>query len=611
MSRASTEEESFDSLYRSTRRAVLLSTLALSGDLPAARAAVQDTYADAWRHRRTVTTLEAPLAWLRPRAWRRAQRRARRRHALRPRHRLSGVPPEQREVLAGLRRLTVPQRRAVLLRELSGLSTAEAAAEVDVPTATLDRHHREGCDALAAGLEVHAPDLPGRLQSLDRLLDDVVLPRGSRLRRADRNRRRRHAVTTAVAATVLTVGAGALASHPEDTGAEELGVAPSAPSPSVDPTATMPTADDLLYAEQLSRFGPTRTWHTVETGNNTSGDGLNTLCQQQRFADPRGYSALVRSFRADGAPERRAVQTVEISRSPRAAARAFRTTVGWYAGCQLARLQVRDAYHVDHVGDEADVLTLRVGRSPVRTVSVAVARAGSVTTSTVGTSAGGSPPSVREVTRSLGEAVEKLCARTGSPGCVGRPALRAVPPPPTGDERGLLAVADLPPVGRIDHPWVGTRATTPAQNPAATSCDRARFARSGAAARRSRTFLVPQASVPARFGLAETYGRFRSRRMAAAFLRTVRARVAGCERRELATKVTAGRTLHPPRADASTWVLNTEVARNERVRFRLGFVRVGRQVAQVTFAPTTGADMSDADFDRLVVRAGERLRELP
>ena len=596
MSRASADEEGFDALYRSTRRALLLSTLAVSGDLPAARAAVSDTYAAAWRHRRTVMSLDAPLAWLRPRAW----RRARRRRALRPWHRLSGLPAEQRAVLAALRGLPAAQRRAVVLHDVGGVAPAQAASELGVPAATAARDRAAGRDALG--------DLTDHLRGLDRLLDGVTQPRASRVRRAGRERCRRHLVASAAAAAVLTVGVGALASHPEDTSAQEMGLVPSSPSPTAGGAATMPTADDLLYAEQLTRFGPTRTWRTTRTTNNTTGDGLNTVCQRQRFADPRGYSALVRTFRAEGTPQRSAVQTVEVSRSPAAAARAFRTTVGWYAGCRVGRLQILDAYHVDHVGDQADVLTLRVGRDPAGTVSVAVARAGLVTTSTVSTSAGGAPPPVQEVTRSLGEAVEKLCARTGSPGCVSRPTLRAVPPPPTGGERGLLAVADLPPVGRIDDPWVGTHPTTPAQNPAATSCDRARFA--GALARRSRTFLVPQAAVPVRFGLTETYARFPTAHAAAADLATVRRDVAGCEKRDLATRVTGGRTLRAAGADGSTWVLTTEVAKGEKVRFRIGFVRVGRQVAEVTFAPTSSDDVSDGDFDRLVLRAGERLREL-
>jgi DNA-directed RNA polymerase specialized sigma24 family protein len=604
MPHESADEESFDSLYRSTRRALLLQTYALTGDLPVARAAVRAAYVSAWRHWRTVSTLEDPTTWLRTRAW----RHTRRRRTVGARRRTATPSPEQRAVLDALGHLPSGGRRALVLVDLAGLDHDRAASELgeDPEQAGVVTARRR----VAEHLGVPVGDVAGRLKGLDALLDDVTQPRSTMLRRAVRSRRRTQLVVAAVVATLVVVGIGAFATHPEGTSAEELGlVRPSGPA-RTDGSAMMPTSEDLLYAEQMSRFGPTRTWHTARTGNNTTGNGINTVCQEARFADPSGYAALVRSFRASGKPARRAVQTVEVSRSRKAAARAFRTTVGWYAGCQVARLQVVDAYHVDHVGDQADVLTLRVGRTPARTISVAVARAGSVTTSTVGTSAGGAPPPVREVTRSLGEAVEKLCARTGSPGCVGTPTFRAVPPPPTGDERGLLATADLPPVGRIDDPWVGTDPVSPTRNPAATTCDRASFSGAGAAQRRSRTFLVPQADVPTRFGLTETSGRFRTPRAAARFLADVRRRVSGCEKRDLATSLDSASTHRTHRTDRSTWALTTEVSETEKVRFRVGFVQVGRRVAQLTFAPTSSDDMTERSFDALVVRAGERLRQL-
>ena len=46
------------------------------------------------------------------------------------------------------------------------------------------------------------------------------------------------------------------------------------------------------------------------------------------------------------------------------------------------------------------------------------------------------------------------------------------------------------------------------------------------------------------------------------------------------------------------------------MRFRVGFVRVGRTVAQVTFAPAPADDMSESGFRSLLVRSGDRLREL-
>lgn len=177
----------------------------------------------------------------------------------------------------------------------------------------------------------------------------------------------------------------------------------------------------------------------------------------------------------------------------------------------------------------------------------------------------------------------------------------------------MLAVADLPPVGRIDEPWVGTKSHAAGRsNPAATVCDRTSFARAGAQQARSRTFLIPGARLPSRFGLSETYGVFRTPKAAGEFLNGVRRKLARCEDENLATQVRYPRTINRQGSgmSISTWNLETEVSERETVRFRLGFVRVGNKVAQVTFAPTDRNDVASRDFVDLVNRAGDRLREL-
>jgi hypothetical protein len=86
--------------------------------------------------------------------------------------------------------------------------------------------------------------------------------------------------------------------------------------------------------------------------------------------------------------------------------------------------------------------------------------------------------------------------------------------------------------------------------------------------------------------------------------------VARCEDRDLSTTVHAAHSDRSASTDASTWELSTAVTAKETVRFRLGFVRVGATVAELTFAPAPHDDMSDQDFRELVARAGDRLREL-
>ena len=46
------------------------------------------------------------------------------------------------------------------------------------------------------------------------------------------------------------------------------------------------------------------------------------------------------------------------------------------------------------------------------------------------------------------------------------------------------------------------------------------------------------------------------------------------------------------------------------MRFRVGFVRMGRTVAQVSFVSAPRDDITAARFQALVVRAGDRLHEL-
>ncbi len=602
-------EESFDAFYRSTRRRVLHQAFALTGDLSAAQSAVRDAYVAAWHHWRKVERVEDQESWVRPHAWQLAQRR----HAGRIWHRNKGISPEHAAILDGLAKLTGARRRTLLLVQLAGVPLDQAARELGVTREVAERTLQAATSGLAVALDSDAVRLRAALLSLDGALDHVSLPRASIIRRAGRKRRQAHTLVATVAATAIAVASGAVAYQPPPGQHRTLSdVLPQQrPTPDKELGTELPTADNLLDQDQIRRLGMNKEWRVTKTHNNTSGDGINTICQQDRFADPDGLSAVVRSFEAKGKTPRDAVQTVEVSATAEQAQEGFDTTLGWYAGCQLGRLQLLDAYKVDNIGDEAGVLTMRVWKKPVTTYSVAVARIGAVTTSTVGRTVGAAPPPPEQITQSLADSVAMLCARSGSEGCAKQPEYRVVPPPPSGEGKGILAVPDLPPVGRIDEPWVGTDIPA-APNPSRTTCDKAEFVRSGAVDTRARVYLIPQAKVPKRFGLSETYGVFENGKQARRFLEGVRAMVAKCEDRDLATTVSnAGRgKVERSGAVWSTWDLRTEVTERRVVHFRVGFIRVGRHVADLLFVSAPHDDMTTAAFRALVVRAGDRLLEL-
>ena len=433
---------------------------------------------------------------------------------------------------------------------------------------------------------------------------------------ARRRLRWRHLVTVPVVVTVVVVLTGVLARNgtagPRPGRGTPTASAgrPAASAGTTPSSAPALTADDLLPRTDLRRLGP-GPWRVAGTDTAPPGAGPGSACRQGRVADPAALSALVRTFRSASRPARVAQQSVEVSSSPRRAVAAYRATLGWFAGCRAARIQLLDAHPVDGVGDRAEVLTLRWWRRPATTLGVAVARVGAVTTSTVTavSAAGGPRPRPAAQALALAGSVARLCPVAGAPRCPHHPVLREGPLPSDGSGSRLLAAVDLPPVGAVDRPWVGTRPVAVHVDRPTTSCDRVGLVSAGARSGQTRTFLVPGAGLPPRFGLTETYGGFPTGRAAARFVTALRASVTGCEKRDPATRVGPERRL-PDRSaavDGSAWDLSTSLSATRTVRFRLGVVRVGRRVARLTFTPATGGDLSTAAFDALLRRAGERL----
>lgn len=604
------QEAVFDDLYRASRFDVLLQTFLLTGDLTAATSAVKDAYAITWQHWPKVLKRQAkgedPLSYLRPLAWRLAQRR----HTGRIWHRNKGLGEEHKEVLDAVHRLGASHRRVVLLVEVAGLEPADAARELAM---THDSAQRRLDEARSELVDALGPAYLERLLGMAGPAAAVRLPRPTVLLRAGRERRRVQTVIAVLGAVALTVGVGAAAREPgleRASAVHQVRPGGDAVGAELPDGVELTTPSQLLQPYQLTDLAPSQTWQVERTDTNTRGDGINSICQQARFADPRGLAALVRTFTTTTKPTQSLLQSVEISRTDEAAASAYEATVGWFAGCQAARVQMVGAHSVAGVGDQAELLQIRVAEGSVSTYHVGVARVGEITTTLVARTVGRLQPEARIVAAALSEALEQLCPED-RPGCAGSPTLTAAPPPLSGEEPGFVATVDLPPVGRISDPWVGVDSVDALSTAdAPTRCDRASFGRAGATRARSRTFLIPDAEVPETFGLTETYGVFASVKAAQRFLREARGRVAGCEERDLTAEVTAEKRETTRGHDLSAWRFETQISDTTSVAFRVGFVRVGKVVARLTFVPTSKDDMDPATFEALVRRAGERLREL-
>ena len=160
----------------------------------------------------------------------------------------------------------------------------------------------------------------------------------------------------------------------------------------------------LLTLPQVQQLAPREPWRLVGTTDNTDGTGINSVCQATRFADPRGKGTLVRTFTTTSAPRTRRsmVQTVEISRSPEASAQ--RRTGPRSAGSPAAARRGSSCSTptgCSGLGEEAQMLKLRIPNAVRRTYVVGLARTGSLTVSTVSETLGGSPVAVDRAVNTL------------------------------------------------------------------------------------------------------------------------------------------------------------------------------------------------------------------
>jgi RNA polymerase sigma-70 factor, ECF subfamily len=152
----SRDTENFNTFYRGTNRRLLHQMYAMTGNIDDAMDCVQEAYARAWQHWRTVRHVADPDAWIRTVAWRiAANRRRKMRNGARAFAR-SGIPEHAQPpsidhiaLVSALREISDEQRRAIVLHYLVGMSVLEIAEEVGAPTGTVKARLARGRTALA------------------------------------------------------------------------------------------------------------------------------------------------------------------------------------------------------------------------------------------------------------------------------------------------------------------------------------------------------------------------------------------------------------------------------------------------------------------------------
>ncbi|MDQ4052851.1 MAG: hypothetical protein M3237_09135 [Actinomycetota bacterium] len=607
----------FDTFYKDARERLLLQTYALTGDLAASRAAVRDSFIVAWHHWRKISALDDPEEWVRPHAWRHAQRR----HTARLWHRDKNIDAEVKATLDALGKLPITQRRALLLTQLATVTMPEMAREIGLPQEDAERELQAATSQFSLLRNLPTSEVRSVFEPLLAVVTAARWPRGSIIRRAGSARRRTHTTVGAVAALAAVLVTGSMVT-------DAAGVRPTLdrdPPPAAadhgslrTDTSVSLTKDAMIGETDVTKAVGGRGWK-VTTDDNAEGTGLVIPCQQDRYADQGGSAALVRSFESKDlkrGPTRSAVQATELSASPRAARRAFTTTLGWYAGCMEERTQLVSTRRVTSVGDQAMLVVLRDWEDPLTTMTVGIARTGQFTTTTATMVGDAARPNVDGHTQLLASAVSALCTLPEGGECSGGARARQVAPLPVGKAPAMLSELDLPPVPGVDRPWVGTDPERATNNLAQTRCDNAtfsgRFDEAEFAANWTRTFLIPEAKLPDEFGLTETVGTLPERR-ARAFVEMVRQRLGSCEAEDdgLGTEVDQVADFDDAKTSLSAWRVSIEVTDSRSVNYTMAIMRRGTALAQLSFVSAPKAEMTNDAFVDLAYRALARLVELP
>lgn len=140
-------ERQFEELFARVGRPLMAQALVLTGSVQAAEDLVQETLSRAWQNFSHLRELDYPEAWCRRvldnlavDRWRRIGRDQRSQVGRGAPTELAADGPlsaEHLDVITALRRLPEPQRRALVLDAVVGLTTKEIALEMDASEGTV------------------------------------------------------------------------------------------------------------------------------------------------------------------------------------------------------------------------------------------------------------------------------------------------------------------------------------------------------------------------------------------------------------------------------------------------------------------------------------------
>lgn len=369
-------------------------------------------------------------------------------------------------------------------------------------------------------------------------------------------------------------------------------------------SATQPLADpSFLLAATGAKPLSAGSWTVSTTAEGSKAPERSFSCQGQRFADPTGVRTWVRRF-SNTATKATAVQYVELSADAGSAEHAYSTIVGWLGNCVTPQQQLVASFATTGLGERGTVAVFAqpVGGDKERYRTIVVTGTGSATMVLEHNVVAATVPAAKPALNTASAALQQVCAETEAT-CSKSVSMKPELLPAVDEPSGFMAPIDLPVVSRLSQPWVGVDADTTD----GSGCEKLKAKMTLAKAReaKGRTYVVPNASVPAEFGIDTMVVEFGSPPAAQAFVTAVRTAVDKCASTQSNAKVTRTLGINAHGVSGQTWRVKYDLG-GSSLSFRIGIVRTGRRASHLMFPVTPGLDVPDRAFADVVIRAGER-----
>ncbi len=386
----------------------------------------------------------------------------------------------------------------------------------------------------------------------------------------------------------------------------------SAPPTATDPAAVLADAA-LLDPTAATQIAPGQ-WTVALTQRPPAEDAPVAACTSGEPAEgqPTPQQEVVQLLSQSGKDAPSALHRAAAYGSPEEAAQAYAVVAKTLGGCGSPGTYISDGSAITGLGDQSTGLIANAtSGGKTQWHSVVLSRSGNVV-NLVDAARAGKALGVRGVAAALATVTSKQCDAAGQP-CTPEPTVQFGPPPLGGDVPGFLASGDLPPTGKTDESWVATPAEPPSEEFLGSQCETVNWARLDADTASTRVYLVPSSTT---FGLNEIVLTMKSEKAAEDLVAKIKSDLDSCEKRKLTASVSPPAPVKGVGASgAAVTGWTSEISQKSTQgtqRYRVGIVSSGAKVAYTFLNPLDADyDLPDDEWDKVAVRAGQRMTQVP